>query len=221
MKKSFIAFALTILFNVSWAQTADSWLIQGGASHFHPNATSHSFPTPFIPGSTFSIADDAKVAIQVTYVYSEKLSFAVPVELGFQNKIYASGAINGAGEIGAVTTLPVSVFAQYRFGESHSKIRPYAMLGLSYLKFSDGQGSVTLDSLKLTNTMGSKTGLKMDSKFALSPGIGIYFQIVNDWFFDVSYAQIPLSTITSLSTGQRINTTFNSSMTSIGVGTRF
>jgi outer membrane protein len=120
-----------------------------------------------------------------------------------------------------VNALPVSVFAQYRFGEPQAKLRPYAMLGLSHVRFSDAQGSATLNSLNPLNPVGGSTGLKVDSKLALSPGLGLSVQMNDRWFVDFSYAKTFLKTTTTLSTGQTIQTTLDPGTATFGVGMKF
>ena len=95
------------------------------------------------------------------------------------------------------------------------------MLGLSYVNFKDAKGSAVLNGINPINPSGGSTGLKMDSKLALSPGLGVFIRIDDRWFVDVSYAKTFLKTTTTLSTGQTIETTLNPGTTTLGVGYRF
>jgi outer membrane protein len=113
------------------------------------------------------------------------------------------------------------VFGQYRLGEANAKFRPYGVLGLSYVYFHDAQGSAALNGLNPNNPAGGSTGLKVDSKFAPSVGLGMFIRIDDRWFVDLSYAKTFLKTTTTLSTGQSIQTTLNPGITSLGVGMRF
>lgn len=140
---------------------------------------------------------------------------------GFKHKLYGTGSIAGTGQIGTVTAVPISVFAQYRLGEANAKFRPYGMLGLSYVNFQDAKGSAVLNGINPINPSGGSTGLKMDSKLALSPGLGMFIRVDDRWFVDVSYAKTFLKTTTTLSTGQTIDTTLNPGITTLGVGFRF
>ncbi len=220
MKKKFLAIALITAFSGAWAQSA-GWLIQGGVTHLAPSVSSGLLSAPSPPGTTVGVGSDTQPTVQLTYVYNDHWSVAVPLGLGFKHKLYGTGAISGTGQIGTVTALPITVFGQYRLGEANAKFRPYGMLGLSYAYFHDAQGSAALNGLNPINPVGGSTGLKVDSKFALSAGLGMYVRIDDRWFVDMSYAKTFLKTSTTLSTGQSIQTTLNPGIVTLGVGMRF
>lgn len=221
MKKILLTLAALASFSAAHAQQAGSWLIQGGVTRIAPSVSSGTLSSPSPSGTTVDVGANNQITGQVTYVVDQHWALAVPLGLGFEHKLYGTGAIDGVGQIGTVTALPISVFAQYRFGESNAKFRPYAMLGLSYAHFHDAKGSATLNSLNPLNPVGGSTGLKVDSKFALSPGLGLAYQVNEQWFVDFSYAKSLLKTTTTLSTGQRINTTLNPAIITLGIGMRY
>ena len=221
MNKHLIAVALLGAATGAWAQTAGSWLIQGGVTQISPSVKSGTLSAPSPSGTTVDIGSDTQPMLQLTYVYNDHWSVAVPVGAGFKHKLYGTGSIAGTGQIGTVTAVPISVFAQYRLGEANAKFRPYGMLGLSYVNFQDAKGSAVLNGINPINPSGGSTGLKMDSKLALSPGLGVFIRVDDRWFVDVSYAKTFLKTTTTLSTGQTIDTALNPGTTNLGVGYRF
>lgn len=221
MKKIILTLAALGSLSAVHAQQAGSWLIQGGMTRIAPSVSSGTLSAPSPSGTTVGISSDSQPTAQVTYVYNDHWSVAVPLGLGFKHKLYGTGAISNTGQIGTVTALPITVFGQYRFGEPEAKFRPYGMLGLSYAYFHDAQGSAALNGLNPINPVGGSTGLKVDSKFAPSAGLGLFIRIDDRWFIDLSYAKTFLKTTTTLSTGQSIQTTLDPSITSLGVGMRF
>jgi outer membrane protein len=116
--------------------------------------------------------------------------------------------------------LPISVFAQYRFMEPTARVRPYLMLGLTYAHFYGEAGSATLNGLNPINPRGG-TGLSVESRFALTPGLGVTAMLTDKWFVDLQYARSFLKTTTTLSTGQKIDTKLNPDVFKIGVGMLF
>jgi outer membrane protein len=124
------------------------------------------------------------------------------------------------GQIGTVKVLPVTVFAQYRFLEPSARIRPYAMLGVTYARFYGARGSAALSALNPLNPPGG-TGLSVDSKWALAPGLGVTAMINDRWFADLQYSRAYLKTQAKLSTGQTISTKLDPDVLRIGVGMRF
>ncbi len=221
MKKIILTLAALGSLSAVHAQQAGSWLIQGGMTRIAPSVSSGTLSAPSPSGTTVGISSDSQPTAQVTYVYNDHWSVAVPLGLGFKHKLYGTGAISNTGQIGTVTALPITVFGQYRFGEPEAKFRPYGMLGLSYAYFHDAQGSAALNGLNPINPVGGSTSLKVDSKFAPSAGLGLFIRIDDRWFIDLSYAKTFLKTTTTLSTGQSIQTTLDPSITSLGVGMRF
>ena len=222
MKKTILALScLTAMGSAVQAQPAGSWLIQGGVTRIAPDVSSGTLSAPSPSGTQVDVGADTRLTAQLTYVYNQHWAVAVPLGTGFKHKLYGAGAISGTGQIGTVSALPISVFGQYRFGESNAKVRPYAMLGLSYVRFHDAQGSAALNGLNPANPVGGSTGLSVDSRWALSPGLGLSMQLDDKWFVDVSWAKTYLKTTTTLSTGQTIGTTLNPGITTLGVGMRF
>lgn len=220
MKKHLLALALMGALSGAWAQSP-GWLIQGGITQISPRVSSGTLSAPSPSGTSVGVGSDTQATAQLTYIYNDHWSVAVPLGLGFKHKLYGTGAISNTGQIGTVTALPVTVFGQYRLGEANAKFRPYGMLGLSYVYFHDAQGSAALNGLNPINPAGGSTGLKVDSKFAPSVGLGMFIRIDDRWFADLSYAKTFLKTTTTLSTGQSIHTTLNPGITSLGVGMRF
>jgi outer membrane protein len=203
------------------AQSAGSWLIQGGATRIAPNVSSGTLGAPSPSGTTIDVGSDTQLTGQLTYVYDDHVSVAVPLGLGFRHKLYGNGSIAGVGQIGTVDALPITVFAQYRFMEPSDAWRPYAMLGLSYVKFSNAQGSATLNGINPANPPGGNTGLSVDNAWGTSLGLGATVNLSDGWFVDVSWARTLLKTTATLSTGQKIDATLNPDMFSIGIGRRF
>lgn len=220
MQKNLLTIALMGAFSGAWAQSP-GWLIQGGITQISPSVSSGALSAPSPSGTTVGVGSDTQPTAQLTYVYNDHWSVAVPLGLGFKHKLYGTGEISRTGQIGTVTALPITVFGQYRFGEASAKFRPYGMLGLSYVYFHDAQGSAALNGLNPINPTGGSTGLKVSSKFAPSAGLGMFIRIDDRWFVDVSYAKTFLKTTTTLSTGQSIDTTLNPGIATLGLGMRF
>jgi outer membrane protein len=221
MKKfAFATLALAILPSVALAQAAGSWLIQGGVTQITPHVSSGTLSAPAPPSTTVDVSGDTKPTLQITYIIDDHFALAVPLGTGFKHKLYGNGAIQGVGQIGTVTALPASLFFQYRFGEAQARFRPYAMFGMNYVMFKDAAGSAALNGLNPINPS-TGTGLKIDSQFTVSTGLGMSYKLDDKWFVDLSYARTMLKTTTTLSTGQSIHTTLDPSMVSLGVGMKF
>jgi outer membrane protein len=202
------------------AQSAGTWSISAGVIRITPNVSSGFLSPPAPPGTTVDIGSDTQPTVSIERMLTDHWAVEIPIGLGFKHAINGTGAIAGVGQIGTVKALPVSVFARYHFFEATARVRPYAMLGLTYAKFYGERGSATLNGLNPLNPPGG-TGLSVESRFALTPGFGVTAMINDRWFVDAHYARSLLRTTTTLSTGQTIDTRINPDAYTIGVGMRF
>jgi outer membrane protein len=222
MKKLLMVMAVSSLFcTVAGAQTAGTWMFRGGVTNISPDVSSGALSAPSPSNTQVDIGGNTQPTAGVTYSVTDHFSIDVPVGLPFKHKIYGAGAIAGAGQIGEVRALPASVFFQYRFQEATAKVRPYVMLGATYAYFYGESGSAALNGINPANPPGGRTQLSVDSKLALSPGLGVMVRLNDKWFMDVSYAKTFLKTTTTLSTGQKISARLDPSVFSIGVGMSF
>lgn len=202
------------------AQSANTWMVGVGATQIKPHVSSGALAAPSSPNTQVDIGSDTQPTLWVARMLTDHWSVGVPIGFGFKHEITGAGSIAGVGRIGTVKALPVTVYAQYRFLEPSARIRPYAMLGVTYAHFYDARGSATLNSLNPLNPAGG-TGLSVDSKWGLTPGLGATVLITDRWFADVQYARSFLKTTAKLSTGQTISTKLDPDVLRIGIGMRF
>ena len=202
------------------AQAAGTWLFSGGVTHIAPNTSSGTLSPPAPPNTTVELGSDTQPTLSVGRMLTDHWSVEVPISFGFKHSITGSGGIAGVGEIGTVRALPITVFGQYRFLEPTARFRPYVMLGLTYAYFYDETGSATLNALNPINPPGG-TGLSVDSRWALTPGLGVTATLADRWYVDLQYAHAFLKTTTTLSSGQHIDTKLNPDVYRLSVGYRY
>ena len=212
--------ALAVAALSAHAQVAGTRMFSIGATRIAPNTSSGTLSAPSPPGTMVDVGADTQPTIALGYMLTDHWAVEVPIGLVFKHSITGTGAIDGVGQIGTVKALPISVFAQYRFLEPTARLRPYAMLGLTYAKFYGERGSATLNALNPINPAGG-TGLSVESRFALTPGLGVTAMINDRWFVDLHYSRSFLRTTTTLSSGQTISTRLNPDAYTISVGTSF
>jgi outer membrane protein len=113
----------------------------------------------------------------------------------------------------------MTLFAQYRFFEPQSAVRPYVGIGPTYAYFFNETGSGALT--QLTNPGGTPTTLKIDSKFTFTVQLGATVAFNNNWFIDAFYSKTPLKTTTTLSTGQTQENTLDPESFGLSIGYKF
>lgn len=216
----FISFAA--LMTLSWgalAQSAGTWTGRVGLTNITPQVSSGNMTAPSFPNTKADVGGDTRLSGGITYMYTDNIAIDLPIALPFKHKLLGAGALAGAGQIGEVTSVPFTVFGQYRFKEASSVFRPYLGLGLTYAHFSDETGSSALTAM--TNPGGAPTKLSVQSKFALTPQLGFTYLLTEKWALDASFSKTYLKTRTSFSTGQTLDATLNPNTLSLGIGMKF
>jgi outer membrane protein len=202
------------------AQSLAGWSVYFGGSSIQPQVSSGDLSPPSLPGTKINVDNAAQVSGGFAYDYSDEIRFNFAViSLPFKHDIKGDGAIKGVGKIGSVKQLPPTVFAQWKFLDAKSQFRPYAGLGLTYAYFFKEEGSGTLTAL--TNPGGTPTTLSVDSKFALTPQLGMLFNVNEKWYVDANVSKTFLKTKSKLSTGQTIDVKLDPLAINLWVGYRF
>lgn len=209
------------------AQTAGTWMVRAGVTTLAPSVNSGCLskpdfgndPSGALGCSRTDVSSDSQLAGGITYMYTDNISFDVPLALPFKHKIIGAGSLTGAGDMGEVQALPMTVFLQYRFLDAKAKFRPYVGLGATYAYFFNETGSGRLTAT--TNPGGPPTSFTVDAKFILTPQIGATLALNDKWFIDVFYSKAKLSTTTHFSTGQSMNADLDPAAYGIAVGYKF
>lgn len=202
------------------AQTAGSWLVRGGLTHISPDVTSGDLSTPTFSGTKSDVGSSTRLSGGVTYMYTDHFAVDLPLVLPFKHRLTGDGAIAGVGKIGEVKALPITLFAQYRFGEANAQFRPYVGAGPTYVKFFKERSTPTLSALTGA-TPGNPTMLSVESKLALTLQAGVSVALNERWFLDAMVAKTFLKSRATLSTGQTLDIKLDPVTVSLGVGMRF
>jgi outer membrane protein len=221
ISKTLMAVSTVLMSGMVCAQSAGTWLIQGGVTAVRPDVTSGSLSAPSPSGSTVDVSADTQPTAQVTRMMTDNIALALPLGLGFKHKLMGAGAIANTGAIGSTKVLPVSLFVQYRFGEAAAKVRPYVAGGLTYARFFDEAGSAALNGLNPANPPGGSTGLSIASKLAPAVGAGVSVALTDAYFVDFEWSKAFLKTTATLSTGQTIATRLDPAVISLSIGMKF
>jgi outer membrane protein len=199
------------------AQQAGQWMGRAGVTRISPHVSSGNLTAPSLPGTQADIGADTELSGGITYMVTNNWSVDFPLALPFKHHIVGAGAIAGAGKIGDVKALPITLFGQYRFGAPGAKFRPYLGAGPTYAKFYHERSTGVLSAL----TAGSPTTLSVQSKLALSVEAGATMALNERWFLDAMVAKTFLKNRTTLSTGQTLSIRSDPLTLALGVGYRF
>jgi outer membrane protein len=201
------------------AQSAGTWLLKGGFNGIAPAVKSGDLSAPSLPGSKVDVASANSLIATATYMLTDSASVEFVAGLPYKHEIQGAGSLAGVGKLGSIKQISPTVFAQYRFMAPSATLRPYLGVGLTYAYFYGAEGSAALTAL--TNPGGPATRLSSTSGFGLSPQVGMTIQLHERWYLDASIIKTFLKNSTTLSTGQKIDTTLNPLSTNVSIGYRF
>ena len=202
------------------AQSAGSIIVRVSGTQIAPDVTSGNLTTPSLAGTKADVRSDTQPTAGITWMWTDNISLDLPLAAGFKHDIVGDGAIAGAGKIGEVKALPITLLAQYRFFDAGKAIRPYLGVGPTYARFYKGRGNATLSAV--TGSLPSNpTTLSVESKWTYTVQLGAGWQVAPRWTLDAAVMTTPLKTRTTLSTGQTLDATLDPTSISVGVGYRF
>lgn len=201
------------------AQSAGTWLIKGGFNGIAPAVKSGDLSAPSLPGSQVDVASANSLIATATYMLTDNASVEFLAGLPYKHDIQGAGSLAGVGKLGSIKQISPTVMAQYRFMAPSVTLRPYVGVGLTYAYFYGAEGSAALTAL--TNPGGPATRLSSTSGFGVSPQVGATIQLHERWYLDASIIKTFLKNSTTLSTGQKIDTTLNPLSTNVSIGYRF
>jgi outer membrane protein len=200
-KLRYMIAALAFAAGAAQAQQAGTWLARVGVTRISPDVSSGNLTAPSLPGTQADIRADTQLSGGFAYMVTDHWAVDLPLALPFTHEIVGAGAIAGAGKLGEVKALPVTLFGQYRFGAPAAKFRPYVGAGPTFVKFYHERSTATLSAL----TAGSPTTLSVQSKLALTIEAGATFALNERWLLNALVAKTFLKTRTTLSTGQTLD----------------
>ncbi|MEO7108012.1 MAG: OmpW family outer membrane protein [Rhodoferax sp.] len=202
------------------AQTAGTWMVRGGVTKITPNVSSGDLSAPSLAGTKASVNSSTKVSGGITYMLNDNFSIDLPLSVPFQHEISGDGAVLGAGKIADVKALPVTLLGQWRFMEPTAAFRPYVGVGITYAAFYGARATSTLTAIT-GGSPSNPTTLSIDSKWAATVQLGASFALNSSWFLDANYTYTPLTTRTTMSTGQTQDIRLDPSSVSLTVGYKF
>lgn len=131
--------------------------------------------------------NDTNLAGTLTYMLSDNMGVEALLGLPFTHSVSAANI--PTGDIADVSHLPLSITAQYYFGEADSEIRPYVGGGFNYTTFLDETGKNALDG---------KT-VDVENSFGWAIQAGVDYTINEQLFINLSAWYLDIETTVSSS----------------------
>lgn len=204
----------------AFAQAAGSIVVYGGAAQINPQVESGDLTAPSLAGTKVDVRKATSFVGGITYYWTDNISIDLPIAAPFKHDVIGAGAIDGVGKLGTVKSLPVTLLAQYRFGDANSTFRPFVGAGVTYGYFFKPKATAVLSGIT-GGTPSNPTTLSMKSRFGTTLEVGAAYNVTKDWSASLSFTKTFIKTTGSLSTGQTIETTLDPVSIKFGVGYRF
>ncbi|TFW25471.1 OmpW family protein [Massilia arenosa] len=201
------------------AQSAGQWTLKAGVNKLTPKVESGNVTAPALPNSKADISGDTEPILVVTYGITDNISVETALGLPYKHEIFGADAIAGTGKLGEVQALPPTLFAQYRFFDPKSMVRPYVGAGLTYAWFRKTTGSGALTAL--TNVGGPPTTFEIDNKFTGTAQLGVAVNFSERWFADLGVTKTWLKTKVHFSSGQTQDMKLDPVGVNFGIGYKF
>jgi outer membrane protein len=204
----------------AFAQSAGSIVVYGGAAQITPQVDSGDLTAPSLAGTKVDVKKATSFVGGITYYWTDNISIDLPIAAPFKHDIVGAGAIEGVGKLGTVKSLPMTLLAQYRFGEAGSALRPFIGAGPTYGYFYKPRATAVLSGIT-GGTVNNPTTLKMKSRLGATVELGAAYNVTRDWSASLSVTKTFIKTTGTLSTGQTIETTLDPVSIKFGIGYRF
>lgn len=202
------------------AQTAGNVVVYAGAVQVRPQVDSGDLTAPSLAGTQIGVNKASAFVGGVTYYWTDHISIDLPIGAPFKHDIVGAGAIDGVGKLGSVKSMPITLLAQYRFGEPSATLRPFFGAGYTYGRFFHPVATTALSGIT-GGTQANPTLLTLKSAGGPTLELGTAVQIVGNWSASLSVTKTFIKTTGQLSTGQSINATLDPVSLKFGIGYKF
>ncbi|HEY0955354.1 MAG TPA: OmpW family outer membrane protein [Roseateles sp.] len=222
MKTKILLGAMSALFTAgsALAQSAGSFVVYGGGVQIQPQVESGDLTAPSLAGTKVDVKKASAFVGGITYYWTDNISIDLPIGGPFKHDVVGAGAIEGVGKLGSVKALPITLLAQYRFGDASNSLRPFVGAGLTYGHFFKPKATAVLSGIT-GGTPSNPTTLSMKSRLGPTLEVGAAYNVTREWSTSLSLTKSFLKTTGSLSTGQTIETTLDPVCVKFSIGYRF
>ena len=187
---------------VAMAHQAGDILVRGGLAFVSPQTSSDNV----LGTGELEIDSNMQLGLTLSYMLTDNWGVELLAATPFSHSVSTAGL----GEVAKVKHLPLTLMAQYYFGDANSKVRPSVGAGINYTPFFDEEGRGAL----------AGTDVSVDSSWGMAGQVGLDMAINDRWFVNASAWLIDIDTDVHTAVGT-INTSIDPVAFMFGVGYRF
>ena len=157
-----------------------------GISNVQPHSSASDVSGPFTPGGiSLEVRDKTTPFVSYTREINDQweveLALGVPpkhdIVLKISNPALPGSAQALSGQVGAtIRQVAPTVFANYRFLEKTSVLRPFIGAGINYTRFDKTHSTAAGDALN-----GGPTSISLEDSVGLALQAGVAWRLSNEW----------------------------------------
>jgi len=166
----------------AFAHQQGDFIVRAGALMVAPNESSDDVVINGLGNlGEFQVSDNTQLGLNFTYMATDNIGIELVAATPFTHEV----GLQATGVIAEVSHLPPTLLAQYYFGDSGSKFRPYVGAGVNLTVFFD-------TDLNSTGTGAGLSNLDMSNSVGLAAQVGVDYKINEKWLVNASvmYADI-------------------------------
>jgi outer membrane protein len=189
--------ATSISQTLSAEETIYNWSGSIGFVKLSPNDSSSEISGPGLPpGTGITVGEESSWVGSIEYHQTANISYQLFIGPKYSFDIDAGGSIAGLGNLGTIDAfLLPTVLANYTFGDTSAKFRPFVGLGVNRTEYSTNKINPTTPA-----TLGGPTTLSIEDSTGFIAQIGFHYNFTPNLFITASYARLNAETTITLNT---------------------
>ena len=200
-----------------------------GISQVQPHSSTTDFTGPFTPpGISLKVRDKNTVFFsysrEINDHWDVELALGYPpthdIDLVVKNPNLPASAQAINGKIGArVRQVSPTLFANYKFLDKSSALRPFVGIGVNYTRFDNTSSNAVGDSLN-----GGPTSISLEDSMGLALQGGVNYRLNNQWSVSAALATAQVKskiTTNTLGIERKANVKFRPAVFTVALGYSF
>ncbi len=233
MKSSYFCAATVaaLALAASGSALAQSTTLKLGLVNIEPNSSATAVVGPFTPVDALSLKVRSRstlffsAAREINDRWELELALGVPpthdVSLVILNPAAVPGSVAAldGGLAAKVRQVAPTLFANYRFGDATSQMRPFVGLGLNYTTFDKTESTALNDAVN-----GGPTNIKLKDSVGLAMQLGVSVKLGGPWSLTGAWSTARVNTkmtTNTLGIERTSDITFHPSVLTLAVGYSF
>ncbi len=227
----FASVAALLALTASGTALAQSTTVKLGFVNVEPNSSASAVSGPFTPVNALSLKVQSQstlffsVARELSDNWEAELALGVPPTHDVKLVVLPGAAVPGsvAAQDGAVAAkvrqVAPTLFANYKFGDKTSQLRPFVGVGVNFTQFDKTESTAVNDAVN-----GGATTISLKSSIGAALQLGASYKLSGPWSLTAAWSTARVRTTMTTNTlgiERSADITFHPSVLTLAVGYSF